>query len=130
MASPTGLGQYFSNMVEAVSEKQTKSRAALIEQVKKQFKQQLEASQAQNNLLQSNFTKNLNKLQETNDDLNKNLRRITAENTKMTQDLEKAKEKQRELEQQIQFLQKKNKGCLGSVVGIAAIVTLILLLIV
>lgn len=33
-ATPQGLGQYFSDMVEAVSEKKTKSRAALTEQIK------------------------------------------------------------------------------------------------
>ena len=34
-ATPQGLGQYFSDMVEAVSEKKSKSRAALTEQIKK-----------------------------------------------------------------------------------------------
>lgn len=33
-ATPQGLGQYFSDMVEAVSEKKSKSRAALTEQIK------------------------------------------------------------------------------------------------
>ena len=33
--TPNGLGQYFSEMVESVSEKKTKSRAALTEQIKK-----------------------------------------------------------------------------------------------
>ena len=46
--TPNGLGQYFSEMVESVSEKKTKSRAALTEQIKKQFKDQLEAGQKQN----------------------------------------------------------------------------------
>ena len=50
--TPNGLGQYFSDMVEQVSEKKTRSRAALTEQIKKQFKDQLEAGQKQNKELQ------------------------------------------------------------------------------
>ena len=54
--TPNGLGQYFSEMVENVSEKQSKSRAALTEQIKKQFKDQLEAGQKQNKELQEKLT--------------------------------------------------------------------------
>lgn len=61
--TPNGLGQYFSEMVESVSEKKTKSRAALTEQIKKQFKDQLEAGQKQNKELQEKLT-NLTKAQE------------------------------------------------------------------
>ena len=61
--TPNGLGQYFSDMVETVSEKKTKSRAALTEQIKKQFKDQLEAGQKQNKELQEKLTK-LTKTQE------------------------------------------------------------------
>ena len=61
--TPNGLGQYFSEMVESVSEKKTKSRAALTEQIKKQFKDQLEAGQKQNKELQEKLTK-LTKAQE------------------------------------------------------------------
>ncbi len=61
--TPNGLGQYFSEMVESVSEKKTKSRAALTEQIKKQFKDQLEAGQKQNKELQEKLT-NLTKTQE------------------------------------------------------------------
>ena len=50
--TPNGLGQYFSELVENVSEKKTKSRAALTEQIKKHFKDQLEASKKQNEELQ------------------------------------------------------------------------------
>lgn len=42
--TPNGLGQYFSDMVESVSEKKTKSRKpVLTEKIKKQFQEQLEA---------------------------------------------------------------------------------------
>ena len=61
--TPNGLGQYFSEMVESVSEKKTKSRAALTEQIKKQFKDQLEAGQKQNKELQEKLAK-LTKAQE------------------------------------------------------------------
>ena len=61
--TPNGLGQYFSEMVESVSEKKTKSRAALTEQIKKQFKDQLEAGKKQNEELQKKLT-SLTKAQE------------------------------------------------------------------
>ena len=61
--TPNGLGQYFSEMVESVSEKKTKSRAALTEQIKKQFKDQLEEGQKQNKELQEKLT-SLTKAQE------------------------------------------------------------------
>lgn len=50
--TPNGLGQYFSEMVEKVNEKKTKSRAVLTEKIKKEFKEQLEAGQKQNKELQ------------------------------------------------------------------------------
>ena len=62
-STPNGLGQYFSEMVQSVSEKKTKSRAALTEQIKKQFKDQLEAGQKQNKELQEKLT-SLTKAQE------------------------------------------------------------------
>ena len=49
--TPNGLGQYFSEMVENVNEKKTHSRAVLTEQIKKQFKEQIEAGQKQNKLI-------------------------------------------------------------------------------
>ena len=61
--TPNGLGNYFSKMVEDVSEKKNKSRAVLTEQIKKQFKDQLEAGQKQNKELQEKLVK-LTKAQE------------------------------------------------------------------
>lgn len=55
--TPQGLGQYFSELVETVSEKKTKSRAALTEQIKKQFQQQLATLQKQNKETQEKFEK-------------------------------------------------------------------------
>lgn len=61
--TPNGLGQYFSEMVETVSEKKNKSRAALTEQIKKQFQSQIETAQKQNKELQEKLS-SLTKLQE------------------------------------------------------------------
>ena len=61
--TPQGLGQYFSELAETVNEKKNKSQAALTEQIKKQFKDQLEAGQKQNKELQEKLSK-LNKIQE------------------------------------------------------------------
>ena len=60
---PNDLGHYFKDMMETVNEKRTKSRAVLTEQIKKQFKDQLEAGQKQNKELQEKLAK-LTKTQE------------------------------------------------------------------
>ena len=65
--TPNGLGQYFSDMVESVSEKKTKSRAVLTEKIKKQFQEQLEAGKKQNKELQDK----LEKLTKSQDEANK-----------------------------------------------------------
>ena len=65
--TPNGLGQYFSDMVESVSEKKTKSRAVLTEKIKKQFQEQLEAGKKQNKELQEK----LEKLTKSQDEANK-----------------------------------------------------------
>ena len=62
-ATPQGLGQFFSELVESVSERKSKSRAALTEQIKKQFQQQLETGKKQNKELQEKLEK-LTKTQE------------------------------------------------------------------
>lgn len=64
---PNDLGHYFKDMMETVNEKKTKSRAALTEQIKKQFKEQLEAGQKQNKELNEKLTK----LTKTQEDSNK-----------------------------------------------------------
>lgn len=62
-ATPQGLGQYFSELVESVAEKKTRSRAVLTEQIKKQFREQLEKLEKQNRETQQKFVL-LNKQQE------------------------------------------------------------------
>ena len=68
--TPNGLGQYFSEMVETVNEKKTRSRAVLTEQIRKQFKDQLEAGQKQNKELQEKLAA-LTKNQEATQKLHK-----------------------------------------------------------
>ena len=98
-ATPQGLGQYFSDMVETVSEKRTKSRAAITEQIKKQFKEQLEAGQKQNKELQEKLTK-LTKAQE---DANK-------KHNEQVQALTKAQsEATKKHNEQVAAIQKQNK---------------------
>ena len=98
-ATPQGLGQYFSDMVETVSEKKTKSRAALTEQIKKQFKDQLEAGQKQNKELQEKLTK-LTKTQEE----------ATKKHNEQVQALTKAQtEATKQHKEQIEAIQKQHK---------------------
>ena len=51
--TPNGLGAYFSDMVETVSQKKSKSVAVLTEQIRKQFQQQIETASKQNRELQT-----------------------------------------------------------------------------
>ena len=83
--TPNGLGQYFSELVEGVSEKKTKSRAVLTEQIKKQFKDQLEAGQKQNKELQEKLQA-LTKNQEAAQKLHKEQMEAA---TKQNQELQK-----------------------------------------
>ena len=55
--TPNGLGAYFKDMVESVAEKRSKSRAALVEEVKKQYIQQIEIAEKQNKSLQEQIEK-------------------------------------------------------------------------
>ena len=102
--TPNGLGQYFSEMVESVSEKKTKSRAALTEQIKKQFKDQLEAGQKQNKELQEKLTK-LTKAQE--EAVKKHNEQVQALTKVQTEATKKHNEQVEVLGKQNQELQKK-----------------------
>ena len=97
--TPNGLGQYFSELVEEVSEKKTKSRAALTEQIKKQFKDQLEAGKKQNEELQK-------KLQA----LTKNQEEATKKHNEQVQALTKAQqEATKKHSEQVQAATKQNQ---------------------
>ncbi len=115
--TPNGLGQFFSDIVEQVSEKKSRSRAALTEQIKKQFQSQLEASQKQNKELQEKLTA-LTKAQEVaskqhneqvltaqkqNKELQDKLAAIQKANTEQQQKQNKA---QTELQEQMKQQQK------------------------
>ena len=102
--TPNGLGQYFSEMVESVSEKKTKSRAALTEQIKKQFKDQLEAGQKQNKELQEKFT-SLTKAQE--EAVKKHNEQVQALTKVQAEAIKKHNEQVEVLGKQNQELQKK-----------------------
>ena len=93
--TPNGLGQYFSEMVETVSEKKTKSRAALTEQIKKQFQDQLAAGQKQNKELQER----LDKLTKTQEEAQKQHK----------EQIEAANKQNAELQKQLAAIQKSNK---------------------
>ena len=97
--TPNGLGSYFAKMVEDVSEKKTKSRAALTEQIKKQFKDQLEAGQKQNKELQEKLSK-LTKAQE--EAVKKHNEQVQALTKAQTEAIKKHNE-------QVQAIQKQHK---------------------
>ena len=81
---PNDLGHYFKDMMETVNEKKTKSRAVLTEQIKKQFKDQLEAGQKQNKELQEKLAKQhkelVEKANKQNEELQKKLTEINKAN--------------------------------------------------
>ena len=112
-STPTGLGQYFSEMVEIVSEKKTKSRAALTEQIKKQFKDQLEAGQKQNKELQEKLkvlTKNQEEANKAQQEATKKHNEQVAAAQKQNKDLqEQLKTIQKTHEQQIAKLNETQK---------------------
>lgn len=97
--TPNGLGQYFSEMVESVSEKKTKSRAALTEQIKKQFKDQLEAGQKQNKELQEKL-KVLTKAQEDS------VKAQQEATKKHNEQVQAAQKQNKELQEQLKGIQK------------------------
>ena len=101
-STPNGLGQYFSEMVESVSEKKTKSRAALTEQIKKQFKDQLEASQKQNKELQEKL-KVLTKAQEDS------VKAQQEATKKHNEQVQAAQKQNKELQEQLKGIQKSHQ---------------------
>ena len=104
--TPNGLGQYFSDMVESVSEKKTKSRAVLTEKIKKQFQEQLEAGKKQNKELQEKL-KVLTKAQE---DSVKAQQEATKKHNEQVQALTKAQnEATKKHNEQVEAIQKQHK---------------------
>ena len=98
--TPQGLGQYFSELAETVNEKKNKSQAALTEQIKKQFKDQLEAGQKQNKELQEKLSK-LNKIQEEATKQHKE--QLEAIQKQHKEQLEKTNKQNEELQKKLYF---------------------------
>ena len=111
--TPNGLGQYFSELVETVSEKKTKSRAVLTEQIKKQFKDQLEAGKKQNEELQKKLavlTKNQEEATKKHNEQVQALTKAQEEATKKHGEQVQAAQKQNtELQEQLKNIQKTHK---------------------
>lgn len=82
--TPNGLGAYFSDVVEKVSEQKNKSRAVLAEQIKKQFQEQIETANKQNKTLQEQ----LDKLNKTNEEAQKQHKVQIEEANKQNKDLQ------------------------------------------
>lgn len=80
--TPNGLGQYFSEMVEKVTAKRNNSRAALIEEVKKQFVKQIEESNKKNKELLAQVEKMTKQAQDQTKSFNEGLKKQQEENKK------------------------------------------------
>ncbi len=80
--TPNGLGQYFSEMVENVTAKRSNSRAALVEEVKKQFVKQIEESNKKNKELLAQIEKITKQSQEQTKTFNESLKKQQEENAK------------------------------------------------
>lgn len=92
--TPNGLGQYFSEMVESVSEKKSKSRAVLTELIRKQFQEQIVSGQKQNKELQEKLkvlTENQAKATKAQEEANK----------KHQEQVEAANKQNKQLQEQI-----------------------------
>ncbi len=111
---PNDLGHYFKDMMETVSEKKTKSRAVLTEQIKKQFKDQLEAGQKQNKELQEKLTK-LTKTQEEATKQHKE--QIEAMQKQHKEQNEKANKQNEDLQKKLAELTKTHSEQMGKLQG-------------
>ncbi len=111
---PNDLGHYFKDMMETVSEKKTKSRAVLTEQIKKQFKDQLEAGQKQNKELHEKLAK-LTKTQEEATKQHKE--QIEAMQKQHKEQNEKANKQNEELQKKLAELTKTHSEQMGKLQG-------------
>ena len=111
--TPNGLGQYFSEMVERVSTKRNNSRAALVEEVKKQFQKQIEESNKKNKELLSQVEKMTKQQQEQTKANKENIDKINEQNKKNLEAQQKKNDEalakfQNQSKQQMETLQKQN----------------------
>ena len=111
--TPNGLGQYFSEMVERVSTKRNNSRAALVEEVKKQFQKQIEESNKKNKELLSQVEKMTKQQQEQTKANKENIDKINEQNKKNLEAQQKKNDEalakfQTQSKQQMETLKKQN----------------------
>ena len=111
--TPNGLGQYFSEMVERVSAKRTNSRAALVEEVKKQFQKQIEESNKKNKELLTQIEKMTKQQQEQTKANKENIDKLNEQNKKNLEAQQKKNDEalakiQAQNKQQIEQAQKQN----------------------
>lgn len=107
--TPNGLGQYFSEMVERVTAKRNNSRAALIEEVKKQFQKQLEESNKKNKELLTQIEKMTKQAQEQTKSFNESIKKQQEENAK------NLRKQQEENKKNLEAQQKKDAEALAKV---------------
>jgi exonuclease VII large subunit len=107
--TPNGLGSYFSEMVEMVAEKRNKSRSVLVEEVKKQFKEQLETAEKQNKELQTRLTALTKNQEESTKKHNEQVEAATKQNKELQSQLailnKNAETSQKEHTKQMEALQ-------------------------
>ena len=111
--TPNGLGQYFSEMVERVAAKRNNSRAALVEEVKKQFQKQIEESNKKNKELLLQVEKMTKQQQEQTKANKENIDKINEQNKKNLEAQQKKNDEalakfQTQSKQQMETLQKQN----------------------
>ena len=111
--TPNGLGQYFSEMVERVSTKRNNSRAALVEEVIKQFQKQIEESNKKNKELLSQVEKMTKQQQEQTKANKENIDKINEQNKKNLEAQQKKNDEalakfQTQSKQPMETLQKEN----------------------
>jgi len=94
--TPNGLGQYFSEMVERVSAKRNNSRAALVEEVRKQFIKQIEESNKKNKELLEQVGKLTKQGEEQRKSFDQNLKKQQEENKKALDAVQEQNKKQME----------------------------------
>lgn len=97
--TPNGLGQYFSEMVERVTAKRNNSRAALIEEVKKQFIKQIDESNKKNKELLAQVEKMTKQAQEQTKANQEAQKKQMEENAKNLQKLQEENKKNLEAQQ-------------------------------
>ena len=111
--TPNGLGQYFSEMVERVSAKRNNSRAALVEEVKKQFQKQIEESNKKNKELLTQIEKMTKQQLEQTKANKENIDKLNEQNKKNLEAQQKKNDEalakiQAQNKQQMEQAQKQN----------------------